>query len=69
MANETYTDRFTRGVEAFLVQHGMSASAFGRESTGDPKFVSELRNGRSPRLAMADNITAWMREYERTASD
>lgn len=35
-------------VERFLRETGMSATQFGREAIGDPRFVADLRRGREP---------------------
>ncbi len=38
-------------IERFLVRTGMSWTRFGRLATHDPRFVQDLRNGRTPRPA------------------
>ena len=40
----------------------MSARAFGAAALGDPEFVASLGRGRSPRLATADRVLAFMGE-------
>ena len=36
-------------IENHLKERGISATRFGRMAVGDPRFVLDLRNGRSPR--------------------
>ena len=60
----TYSEQFAVRVEAFLVKTGMRASDFGREAIGDPNFVTHLRRGRSPTLATADKVTAFIERLE-----
>ena len=38
-----------RKVEVFLRRTGMPATKFGRLAARDPRFVADLRNGRTPR--------------------
>ena len=35
-----------RAIEDWLVKHGMKPTVFGRRYFNDPRFVSDLRNGR-----------------------
>jgi hypothetical protein len=37
---------------------------FGRQAAGDPSLVLSLRRGRSPTLATADKILAFIRRQE-----
>jgi hypothetical protein len=55
-----FTDQFITEVEDFLASTRMKATDFGRESMGDPNFVRHLRKGRSPSLATADRVCAFM---------
>ncbi|WP_343222204.1 hypothetical protein [Novosphingobium profundi] len=41
----------------------MSRTKFGRLSVGDPRLVSDLRNGREPRAAMTKRIEGFMTGY------
>jgi hypothetical protein len=50
-------------IEAFLVHHDMSATAFGSLSLNDPAFVQRLRGGREPRFAVREKVWKFMREY------
>ncbi|MXO71768.1 hypothetical protein [Alteraurantiacibacter buctensis] len=45
MQNPTLLD----WIENHLKERGISATRFGRLAVGDPRFVLDLRNGRSPR--------------------
>ena len=40
-------------------------SEFGERAVGDRKFVGDVRRGRSPSLATADRILAFMEAYDR----
>ena len=51
---------FRRIVAAYCHRRGWSARRFGAEALGDPGFVSTLSRGRSPRLATADRLLAFM---------
>ncbi|MEL7190537.1 MAG: hypothetical protein AAGK17_13365 [Pseudomonadota bacterium] len=53
-----------RAIEAFLIQYDMPATKFGRLAAHDPRFVLDLRMGRSPRRATEARTRGWMAEYE-----
>lgn len=56
-----------RKIEVFLRRTGMPATKFGRMATSDPRFVLDLRNGRSPREATEQRVENFMNDYrERT---
>jgi hypothetical protein len=56
-----------RKIEVFLRRTGMPATKFGRMATSDPRFVLDLRNGRSPREATEKRVEHFMNDYrERT---
>ncbi|TIX51863.1 hypothetical protein [Alteraurantiacibacter aquimixticola] len=56
-----------RKIEVFLRRTGMPATKFGRLATKDPRFVLDLRNGRTPRTTMEKKVEHFMNEYrERT---
>ncbi|MBT0669688.1 hypothetical protein HT136_15070 [Novosphingobium profundi] len=50
-------------IERFLRTTRMSRTKFGRLSVGDPRLVSDLRNGREPRAAMTKRIEGFMTGY------
>ncbi|MCL6249509.1 hypothetical protein M3P36_00405 [Altererythrobacter sp. KTW20L] len=52
-----------RKIEVFLRRTGMPATKFGRLATQDPRFVLDLRNGRSPRENTASRVEHFMNEY------
>lgn len=54
-----------RRVETYLRHSGMTATRFGREAMGDPRFVFDLRNGRSPRPETSARLAAWLDRRER----
>ncbi len=51
---------FLQEVEAFLTVTGIKRSLLGREATGNPSFVAQLRKGVSPTLATVRAVRAWM---------
>jgi hypothetical protein len=53
-------DHFLSQIETFLRDSGMSASAFGSKSVGDPNLVFELRAGRSPSFRIAQKAIDFM---------
>ena len=61
---KTLTEQFHAEVESFLERSGFKATEFGRQAAGDPSLVLNLRRGRSPTLATADRILAFVREHE-----
>jgi len=52
-----------RKVEKFLREHEMSATRFGRLAAHDPRFVLDLRMGRTPRAATEARTLRWMASY------
>lgn len=50
-----------REVEKFLSETGMAWTKFGRLAAHDPRFVEDLRNGRTPRPETEAKIRAFMR--------
>jgi hypothetical protein len=60
----TLREQFVERVEAFLVRSGMRPTDFGRESLGDPSFITHLRRGRSPSLDTADRVNAFIDRLE-----
>ena len=57
---------FERRVAAFLRRARVSPSEFGERAVGDRNFLGDLRRGRSPRLAAADRVLAFMEAYGRS---
>lgn len=47
---------FIQSVEQFIVEHGWSATRFGKEMANDPRFVFQIRDGREPRSAVRDRV-------------
>ena len=60
----TISSQFRERVEAFLRATGFRATEFGRQAVGDSAFVLNLRRGRSPTLATADKVLAFIDELE-----
>jgi len=47
-------------VERHLRRKSMAPSRFGRDVTGDPRFVFDLRRGREPRPATRARVLAFI---------
>ncbi len=54
---------FRGEVEAFLAVTGVKRSLLGREATGNPSFVAQLREGVSPKLATVEAVRAAMKSH------
>lgn len=54
---------FIRKIEKFLRDNGMAATKFGRLATHDPRFVLDLRNGRSPRPTTQERVEHFMNTF------
>lgn len=61
----TMRERFLARVERFLAVTGTKPSEFGHLVVGDRAFVTKLRRGRSPTLATADRVIAYIEAAER----
>ena len=55
-----------RQIEVFLKRTKMPATKFGRLAAHDPRFVGDLRNGRTPRPATQSRVEHFMNEYRET---
>ena len=66
---ETLKGLFMARVDAFLERTGVAPATLGRHAVGDPNLVRELRHGRSPTLATADQLLAFMDTYDHAASE
>ena len=55
-----------RDIEKFLRATGMPWTKFGRLAAHDPRFVEDLRNGRTPRAHTAARVTRFMHSYLET---
>lgn len=51
-------------VERHLRTGAVSPSRFGRQVSGDPRFVFDLRRGREPRDATTRRVLAYIAEAE-----
>jgi hypothetical protein len=60
--------RLLAEVEAFMRQHRLSDSTFGRRAVGDWKFVRRLRDGANMTLTTMDRAAAFMRRSPMPAS-
>jgi hypothetical protein len=52
-----------RSIEQFLKEHEMPVTRFGRLAAHDPRFVLDLRMGRTPRADTELRTRAWMQGY------
>ena len=52
-----------RSIEQFLKEHDMPVTRFGRLAAHDPRFVLDLRMGRTPRAETELRTRAWMQGY------
>lgn len=53
-----------RQIERHLAQTRMPWTKFGRIVAHDPRLVSDLRNGRQPRAALAARIRAYIAAHD-----
>ena len=66
---ETLKGLFMARVDAFLERTGVAPATLGRQAVGDPNLVRELRHGRSPTLATADQLLAFMEGFDEAGVD
>ena len=57
-----------RKIEKFLRQHDMPVTKFGRLAAQDPRFVLDLRMGRTPRPHTEKRIEHFMNKFELEAA-
>jgi hypothetical protein len=55
-----------RQIDRFLSETGMPWTKFGRLAVRDPRFVEDLRNGRTPRPATERRVEHFMNKYRRS---
>ena len=53
-----------RKIEVFLRRTGMPATKFGRLAARDPRFVLDLRMGRTPRIRTERRVEHFMNIYQ-----
>ncbi len=51
-------------IERFLRQSQIAPTRFGREATGDPRFVFDLRRGREPRPCTEARVRAYLEQVQ-----
>ncbi len=56
-----------RRIQLFLNRAGMAPTRFGREAVGDPRLISDMRNGRELRETTVARIHAWLDAQEKQA--
>ncbi len=61
---ETLEGQFISRVSAFLGRSGLSPTAFGQMTVGDPNLMRQIGRGRSPSLRTADRILAFIAEHD-----
>jgi len=57
-----------RTIEKFLRQTDMAATKFGRLAAQDPRFVLDLRNGRTPRSRTEKRVERFISNYQESAN-
>jgi len=57
--------RLMRRIEKYMKREDMKPTRFGREAVGDPRLISDIRNGRELRDSTIARIQAWLDEQER----
>ncbi len=62
-----FEEPFLTKIEKFLTDHGVAATTFGKDAVGDPRFVFDLREGRSPSLRVALRVINFMDEHGSSA--
>ena len=55
-------------IERHLRNSGVAPTRFGRDAVNDPRFVLDLRNGREPRPATMDRVSAYIARCDREAA-
>lgn len=55
-----------RQIERFLRLTEMPWTKFGRLAAHDPRFVADLRNGRTPRAGTVERVEHFMNSYMET---
>jgi hypothetical protein len=53
-----------RRIEQFLERADMKPTRFGRAAVGDPRLLSDMKNGRELRDATIARIQAWLDQQE-----
>lgn len=56
--------RLMRRIQHFLEQAEMTPTRFGREAVGDPRLISDMKNGRQLRDSTIARIQAWLDSQE-----
>jgi hypothetical protein len=56
-----------RRIDLYMRRTRTSPSRFGREAVGDPRFISDLRNGRELGEKIVARLSAWLDARERQA--
>ena len=51
-------------VERYLRQSQIAPTRFGRDATGDPRFVFDLRKGREPRPITEARVRAYLEKTQ-----
>ena len=59
----TEPEAFKAEIEAFIKEHKIAATRFGKEAVGDPKFVFDIRQGRAPSWRTAERVKAFMERF------
>lgn len=66
---ESLTKQFEERMAEFLRRTRLTPTDFGQRAIGDRGFCGDIRRGRSPTLATADRILAFMEAYDRASGE
>jgi hypothetical protein len=56
-----------RRIELFLQRANMAPTRFGRNAVGDPRLISDMKNGRELRESTVHRVVAWLDAQEKKA--
>lgn len=60
----TARETLIKEIEAFMAEHHMRPTMFGKLALNDPALMGSLRSGRDVKLETADRIRKYMRDYK-----
>lgn len=64
----SFQDDFLARIEQFLLSSKITPTKFGIDAAGDPRFVFDLREGRSCGMKLADKVVAFIDSREATTA-
>ena len=63
------SNKFLNDVEAAIERHDYHVTHFGREAVGDPNFVFQVRDGRSPTMRTVERVYSFIRKLDEQKAD